>query len=50
VADLTEKLHDPLDVLFGTQRNSGTNVTKAAEGGGPGGRPSRARTACRGIT
>jgi hypothetical protein len=36
--DLTEKLHDPLDVRFGTRRNSGTNITKAAEGGRPGAR------------
>jgi Mg-chelatase subunit ChlD len=29
VVDLTEKLHDPVDVLFGTQLGGGTDINKA---------------------
>jgi Mg-chelatase subunit ChlD len=29
VADLTDKLHDPVDVLFGTQLGGGTDINKA---------------------
>jgi Mg-chelatase subunit ChlD len=29
VADLSEKLHDPVDVLFGTQLGGGTNINRA---------------------